>query len=261
MTNQNSTRLKRAAILAALLILAGYFSWDLLSHSPSGCYAKIFSIGSSFCHQIPSHSFIVNTLQFPMCARCTGLYMGSFIGITYGLLIGKKAGFPERKCLILLALLFLIWVGDGVNSLLTDLVGKAPLYETTNFTRLTTGYGMGLVMSTALVSLFNITIWKTSEDIPVLNHFSQIAGYLILSSGSALVLMQGGRVIFQAAAYIAIFTAIFIITLLYAIFWVIIWKKENQFNYWIEFGTFLLAGFCTALGQILLLVTVRGKIL
>ena len=33
------------------------------------------------CHQMPERSFFYKEYQFPVCARCTGLILGYFLGI------------------------------------------------------------------------------------------------------------------------------------------------------------------------------------
>jgi len=258
---EKNKRVKRLGILAVLLAAATFLTLNFISHSPSGCYAKAFSIGSSVCHQIPSHSFSIGTVQFPVCARCMGLYLGSFIGIVYAFLSGKKTAIPETKYIVVLAVLFLLWAGDGLNSLISDFLNKPFLYQSSNLSRLITGYGMGLVMSTALVTLFNFSIWKTGKNTPVLESIFQIIGYGILSALSSLLILISRPVIFQIAAYITIFTVLSIITLLYSIFWVIILKKENQFANWKDMGVYILAGYSTAITQILLLIALRNTIL
>jgi hypothetical protein len=83
-------------LLSALVLAAAVgVSWHFLNSTPAGCYAKIFSVGTSLCHQIPSHSFISNGVQFPVCARCAGLYMGSMVGLVYAYFSGRKAGIPK----------------------------------------------------------------------------------------------------------------------------------------------------------------------
>jgi uncharacterized membrane protein len=41
----------------------------------------IFAIGSAICHQRPERSFFWAGHQFPVCARCTGLYLSAAIGL------------------------------------------------------------------------------------------------------------------------------------------------------------------------------------
>ena len=254
-------RNKKPLILVVLITAAIFLSWNFLSHSPSGCYGKALLIGSSVCHQIPSHSFSTDAIQFPVCARCTGLYLGSFIGILYGFLSGKKIAIPKKKYLVFLAILFIFWAGDGLNSLVNDFLIDPLIYQTTNTTRLITGYGMGLVMSTALVTLFNFTVWKTGIKIPVLDNVQQIVGYAILSALSSQLILTNNRFLFQVAAYIATFMILSIITLLYSIFWVILFKKENRFSRWKEFAIYILAGYATAILQVILLIALRTKFL
>lgn len=187
--------------------------------------------------------------------------MGSFIGIMYAFFSGKKIALPKTRFIIFLAVLFLLWAGDGLNSLISDFLSKPFLYQSSNLSRLITGYGMGLVMTSALVTLFNFTIWKTGTKTPVLESVVQIIGYGILSALSSLLILTSGPVIFQIGAYITIFTVLSIITLLYSIFWVIFLKKENQFTSWKDMGVYILAGYATAITQVLLLIALRNRIL
>jgi uncharacterized membrane protein len=43
--------------------------------------ALVYVVGSIVCHQIPERSFYFSGIQFPVCARCTGLYVGGIIGL------------------------------------------------------------------------------------------------------------------------------------------------------------------------------------
>lgn len=43
--------------------------------------ALVYLAGSFVCHQIADRSFHVSGIQFPVCARCTGLYLGAVIGM------------------------------------------------------------------------------------------------------------------------------------------------------------------------------------
>lgn len=43
--------------------------------------AVIFAIGGLICHQRPERSFFWGAHQFPVCARCTGLYLSAATGL------------------------------------------------------------------------------------------------------------------------------------------------------------------------------------
>jgi uncharacterized membrane protein len=224
-------------------------------------YEKAFAVGSSVCHQIPSHSYESSGIQFPLCARCSGLYLGSFIGLAYYFTQGRKKALPKRGFTLLLLFFFLVWAGDGVNSFVTDFLNKTILYETTNTTRLITGFGMGLVMSTALMTLFNLTVWKDGINLPLLHSPLQVAAYTVVSALIAWILLSANATFFQVFAYVGIVTVMTIITLLYAIFWIILLKKENSFTEWNSLGLFLTAGFASAMLQITLLNMLRQWII
>jgi len=258
MENNKPTRI----ILITLVVTAAIgITWHFLSHTPNGCYAKITAVGSSLCHQIPSHSYILNGVQFPICARCTGLYLGSFIGLTYALFAGKKAAIPNTPYLILLVVIFILWGADGINSLVSEFINRPFLYETTNLIRSITGYGMGMVMATALATLFNMTVWENNENTPILHHPLQVSVYALLSTGMHLLTMTIHPFLFRLAANFAIISAITIITLLYTVFWIILLKKENTFNSIHSLGIYLIAGFTTSMTQITLMIILRDGVL
>jgi uncharacterized membrane protein len=43
--------------------------------------ALIYSIGGVICHQLPARSFFWDGHQFPVCARCTGLYLSGAVAL------------------------------------------------------------------------------------------------------------------------------------------------------------------------------------
>ena len=249
--------MKKTITSVVIILIAGIITANWFFHTPHGIYEKAFTVGSSVCHQIPSHSYELSGIQFPLCARCSGLYLGSFIGLAYYLTQGRKKALPKKGFSLLLLVFFLVWAGDGVNSFITDFLNKTILYETTNTTRLITGFGMGLVMSTALMTLFNLTVWQDGKNQPLLHNILQVAAYIVASALLAWMLLSANAIFFQFFAYVSIVTVVVIITLLYTIFWIILLKKENSFTKWSSLGLFLTAGFATAMLQITLLNMLR----
>jgi len=52
-------------------------------HAATPWYAFAFAayaVGSVICHQLPERSFHLWAAQMPVCARCTGIYVGAAIG-------------------------------------------------------------------------------------------------------------------------------------------------------------------------------------
>ncbi len=250
---------KRNIAIALLVVVAALgITANWLHLTPGGCYDKGMSIGSSVCHQINSHSFVLEDIQFPICARCTGLYLGCFIALLYFMTQGKKRGLPGRPYLLLLLVLAFAWGADGLNSFISEFNDKPFLWTTTNTTRIITGFGMGLVLSTALMTLFNLTIWKDSLKEPLLKNIMQLAAYLLLATGLAFLLQTDNRTIFKALASIAVITILVVISMLYTIFWVIATRKDNTFENLYSLIFYLLAGFASAMLQITLMTNLRS---
>src|SRR5215510_6838555 len=56
------------------VLALGALCWSVaLFAAPS----LLYPIGALICHQRPERSFFIHGLQLPVCARCTGLYIGA----------------------------------------------------------------------------------------------------------------------------------------------------------------------------------------
>lgn len=91
------------------------------------------------CHKMPSRSFFYKGKQFPICARCTGIFVGYIIGIITWIFY-----FPN----IVITGLFFIPAGlDGGIQYFTK-------YESTNMRRLISGilFGIGFIFVLANVA-------------------------------------------------------------------------------------------------------------
>ncbi|MBC7262568.1 MAG: DUF2085 domain-containing protein, partial [Chloroflexi bacterium] len=104
---------------------------------------------SGVCHQFPEHSFFIAGVQMPLCARCTGTYLGALLGLCASWWRGRSRAsrFPPRNILILLMLFFGFWAADGLNSYYYFFIGKPALYTPNNSLRLVAGMISGLSLS------------------------------------------------------------------------------------------------------------------
>ena len=81
---------KGALILAVGLLVLGW-----LLNTPEGLLGKADAVGYAVCHRLDFRSFHLGERQLPLCARCSGMYLGAVLGIGYlSVFSRRKAGFP-----------------------------------------------------------------------------------------------------------------------------------------------------------------------
>src|SRR5512140_118546 len=71
-----------------------------LVYTPAGLLGKADAIGYAVCHRIDARSFHLGDRQLPLCARCSGMYLGAVVGIVYQAFAGRKGAFPSWKMAI-----------------------------------------------------------------------------------------------------------------------------------------------------------------
>ena len=65
--------------------------------------AFVYALGSVVCHQIPERSFYWGAVQFPVCARCTGLYLGGVVGMLAVAAIRRPLSPPAARRVVAIA--------------------------------------------------------------------------------------------------------------------------------------------------------------
>ena len=105
-------------------------------------WLKTMKFGKSCgCHQLPDRSFKINGVQFPFCARCTGIIIGQFLIAPIIFIMGYDS-------LLLAGILLAIMAVDG-------LLQYFKVVMSNNFRRLVTGImaGIGLMILTVYLVL------------------------------------------------------------------------------------------------------------
>lgn len=240
--------------LAAAFIFS---AWIIIS--PPGLLGKADSIGYAVCHRISERSFHTHDGRaLPLCARCSGMYLGAAVGLIFQGLIGwRRSGNPGWSVISIL-ILFLIAFGiDGANSYLYlvksvdarfDFIPT--LYIPNNTLRLFTGSGMGLGIAAVLFPAFNQTVWKEQNNaraIPNLKTFAALAALMIVVD--LLVLTESDWVLVPAT-FISAGAVLVLLTMIYSMVWLMIMRQENAFTSIMQMGMALLAGLTIALLQI-----------
>ena len=88
------------------------------------------------CHQRPDRSFFIHGNQFPVCARCTGVFAGECFGVIFFRTITP----PTTLLLTFCGIMFLDW-----------LIQFLKIRESTNRRRLITGTLGGYAYATLLL--------------------------------------------------------------------------------------------------------------
>lgn len=114
--------LTRVLVVAAIAwpLAAGGAVWHRASHpdGPPGLVATVvYLAGGRICHQRPERSFATRDVQWPVCARCSGLYLAAPFG-ALALLARRRSPAPLRL-LALAAIptaLTLLWEWGGMGT-------------------------------------------------------------------------------------------------------------------------------------------------
>jgi len=248
-------RSRAISIIIVIVALALIITWLCLT--PPGLLGKADAIGYAVCHRIAQRSYEVGGRQLPLCARCTGMYLGAFAGLVYLGRKGKRGMFPRNKFWVVLGVFAFLFTLDSLNSFAMLLPNAPHVYLTTNLIRLLTGTGMGIIIPVVLWPVFNQTVWSDFKPEPILQNWKELG--LLVGFGLLLdlVVLSGVPFLVLPAALISAATVPAILTLVYTVVWAMLQRKENQFRIWSEIWILLLLGFITALGQIALMDLLR----
>ncbi|MDR3573764.1 MAG: DUF2085 domain-containing protein [Anaerolineaceae bacterium] len=239
------TALKIFVPSVALLVLAVW-----LINTPAGLLGKADAIAYAICHRIAARSFYLGDRQMPLCARCTGMYLGTLAGFLFQYKHAKRGGMPVLKIMILLGIILVAFGIDGVNSYL-HLIPNAPsLYTPENWLRLLTGTALGIGIAAVLLPVFNQTVWTDWTDRPILHSWKQVALLVIIAGILDLTVLSGNPILLYPLALLGSATVMLILGMIYTVIWLMLFKQENKYHHLKEVWLPLTAGFTTALIQI-----------
>jgi uncharacterized membrane protein len=102
----------------------------------------ILGFFSRICHQIDSHSLHIFDTKFAVCARCTAIYTGFFLGVLFYPLIFRRIGFLPISRIPVLTILPL---------LLDVFLSATGVHESTGLSRILTGLVFGISLPFVLL--------------------------------------------------------------------------------------------------------------
>lgn len=240
--------LKVLLVFTAGLVILGWWMF-----TPPGILGKADAAGYAVCHRIPARSFLINDRPMPLCARCSGMYLGALLAMGYLSSFGRRGGMPPLKIAAVLVAFVAAFGIDGANSYLHFFPQVEGLYEPHNILRLVTGTGVGLGIGSVLVPVIHQTLWQTYDRHPALAGWRQFLPLIGLAVLLVLAVLSEIPALLYPLAILSSISILLTLTLVYTIVWIMVSKKDNQYQRIRELWVPALAGFITALLQIAVL--------
>ncbi len=221
------TKTKHIVILFIVIVIITL--WFL--YTPDGLLGKADAIGYAICHRISLRSFFMDNRQMPMCARCTGMYLGTACALIYQAIFSRrKGGMPPRLIYSIMIGLAVFWLVDGVNSYMHLFPNLPGLYEPNNVFRLLTGSGIGIVAALLLYPAFQQTFWSDWVPEPAIRNLKQMITIILLALGvDVLVLLNQPYILFGMALISSVFVLV-LLTMVYGMLVLIFLKMENRWT-------------------------------
>jgi uncharacterized membrane protein len=243
-----SSQLLWALALGAAALVLG--AW--LALTPPGLLGKADAIGYAVCHRIDLRSFHLGERQLPLCARCTGIYLGVLFGLLGMAALGRsRAGaLPPRRVLVALVAFIAVMGMDGVNSYLALFPGAPHVYEPQNWLRLVTGTFNGLAVSALIYPVFNQTLWQDWQDRPPVADFRELLMLMgVMAALIGLVLTENPAVLYPLALLSALGVVV-LLTMLYTVGVLMLSGRQNSVGDWKGAALPLVVGLTLAILQI-----------
>ena len=200
--------------------------------------------GGGVCGQIPSHSLIIGGRQLPLCARCTGTYLGALLGFLRlaALRRWRASGLPPTGVLTLLASFVVVWGIDGLNSVLSLLPNAPHLYEPHNLLRLITGTLNGLALSTIVFLIFNLVLWREADTEGVIRNGRELSYLLIPAALLIWIVQTRADYLLYPIATLSILGVLAMLTLINTMIVLIATRRESRAESWRDAVSPLLLG-------------------
>lgn len=247
-------------VVLAILLVMGFYTVTDSSHLHNSLLLDGSDwSGYALCHRITERSFTINGRQFPLCARCSGMYLGAALVVVIAGLSGRmrRANLPSFKLLlVLLGLIGLMGI-DGINSY-SHFFPEAPhLYQPQNWLRLATGMGTGVAMGIILLPALAQSLWRQPQYRAIIRSPRELAVLLILASVVVLLVLSNQAMLLYVLALASVAGLLFILTALNAIILLVLFRRDGRATSWRQTVLPLLFGFLIAMIQLSIIASLR----
>ncbi len=236
---QRSQELRKPGRLGLPLWATGIFLLVIaviLLAPPHSLLGKCDAVGYAICHRIPERSFHLAGRQLPLCARCTGTYLGALTGFAAMWVLGNRraSNLPPTMVIILLAGFIASMGVDGLNSYLSFFPGAPHLYEPSNLLRLITGTLNGLALSSIVLPVFNFTLWREVNPRRSIRSFRELALAVALAAGMVFIVQAELDFLLYPLAIVSTLGVLVMLTAVNTMIILIVTRRENRAETWLD---------------------------
>lgn len=227
---------------------------------PATVLGKADLVGYAICHRIPERSYALAGRQLPLCARCTGTFLGVMLGLGAMLLYGRQraAGPPPVPLLGILVLFVAFWAFDGLNSYLTLFPGAPHLYEPRNWLRLATGLLNGLALITFVFPIFNFSLWQEPSEERVFENAWELLALLPVAAVLVLLVETELGILLYPLAVLSALGVVVMLALLNAVIAALALGRESYATNWRQALIPITVGAGLSILEMTALILVRG---
>lgn len=254
---------RRLGLVLLVLASLALLSFDSLMESEGLMHSDVLATadyaGYTVCHRLTEHSFVFAGRQMPLCARCSGMYLGIMLVFSVLLLAGRWRRSEMPPLSILLAFGFLLGLMgiDGLNSYSHFFPDGPHLYEPQNWLRLVTGMGTGLGMGSVAYPALAQTLWKRQVRRPSIASWRELGGLLLLAMVVILLVLSNQTTLLYVLSLVSAVGVVAILTTLNTVLMLLILRREGRVERWSQAIIPLLVGLSLALFQIAAVSYVR----
>jgi uncharacterized membrane protein len=200
--------------------------------------------------------------QLPLCARCTGTFIGALLGFGGLLALGKRktAQMPPAAVVGLLVGFIFLMAADGFNSYISLLLNRPLLYQPHNLLRLATGTLHGLALSIIVFPIFNFTLWKVPDNWPALSGFRELGLILLVLVLPTVILVQTELgILLYPAAILSVAGVLAMLTVVNSMIIVIATRREARAVAWWDAALPVVLGFAATILELAVIALLRWQ--
>ena len=238
--------------IVALLFLGFYTVTDSSRVTDNHLLNAADYAGYAVCHRITERSFTIAGRQMPLCARCTGMYLGITLTFVILSLAGRRrwSNLPPPKVLAVFGGFIVLFAIDGINSYSHFFPNAPHLYAPQNWLRLVTGMGVGLAMGVIVYPALAQTLWKEQIFRPSIGSIRELAALVLLALLVVALVLSDQPILLYIFGLASAAGVLLILTSIGTMLILIVTKRDARADRWRQIALPVLFGVLFAVLQI-----------